>query len=281
MASTAKAAEPSKPIKPATSAKAETNSASSKVTTVKSTKVISSESAKAAISETHKVTRPETSKAASKVSSREPGRDSTKESNVEFSESEREAARARSQRRRHNEDPTPPERLGSEIFTEETPAALLLQAKQYMRHHNYNKALKLLRVALKLNDDDMDIRVLYAEALDEKLSHQAEKEPEIFNECIKSWLMVARQEVGQEKGMTFKGIGFMSGQYADEDWAGKAKKRLRVLTGYSPKPWETDDRFLKKVLRPAETSVSGVIKSSSDDGPRIITSPASKSKTEN
>lgn len=170
------------------------------------------------------------------------------------------SSKARAESKRLNEDPTPPERHGSEIFTDETPNALLLQAKQFMRHHNYNKALKLLRRAIKLNDDDMDIRVLYAEALDEKLSHQAEKEPEIFNECIKSWLIVARQEVGLEKGMTFKGIGFMSGQYADEDWAGKAKKRLRVLTGYSPKPWETNDRYLKKVLRPAETSVSAVIK---------------------
>ena len=183
------------------------------------------------------------------------------------SDSQTSSSKARAERRRLNEDPTPPERQGSEIFTEETSSALLLQAKQFMRHHNYSKALKLLRRAIKLNDDDMDIRVLYAEALDEKLSHQAEKEPEIFNECIKSWLMVARQEIGLEKGMTFKGIGFMSGQYADEDWAGKAKKRLRVLTGYSPKPWETNDRYLKKVLRPAETSVSAVIKSSSDSEP--------------
>lgn len=181
------------------------------------------------------------------------------------SASQAASRRERSERRRLNEDPSPPERHGSEIFTDETPSALLLQAKQFMRHHNYNKALKLLKRAIQLNDDDMDIRVLYAEALDEKLSNQAEKEPDTFNECVKSWLMVARQEVGLEKGMTFKGLGFMSGQYADEDWAGKAKKRLRVLTGYSPKLWETDDRYLKKVLKPAETSVSAVIKSADYD----------------
>lgn len=189
----------------------------------------------------------------------------------ENSASQASGSKARAESKRLNEDPTPPERHGSEIFTEETASALLLQAKQYMRHHNYNKALKLLRRAIKLNDDDMDIRVLYAEALDEKLSHQAEKDPEIFNECIKSWLIVARQEVGLEKGMTFKGIGFLSGQYADEDWANKAKKRLRVLTGYSPRPWETNDRYLKKVLRPAETSVSAVIKTSSDNEPSAKT----------
>lgn len=189
-----------------------------------------------------------------------------------------ESSRARAERRRLNEDPTPPARDGSEIFTEETPSALLLQAKQYMRHHNYNKALKLLKRAIKLNDDDMDIRVLYAEALDEKLSHQAEKDPEIFNECVKSWLIVARQEIGLEKGMTFKGIGFMSGQYADEDWAGRAKKRLRVLTGYTPKPWETSDRYLKKVLKPAETSVSAVIQSGDSEISKPAAAPKSKQR---
>lgn len=177
-----------------------------------------------------------------------------------------------------NEDPTPPAREGSEIFAEETSGALLLQAKQCMRQHNYNKALRLLKRALKLNDDDMDIRVLYAEALDEKLSHQVEKEPDVFNDCVKSWLMVARQEVGDEKGMTFKGIGIMGSQYADQDWVLKAKKRLRTLTGYSPKPWETDDRYLKKVLRPAETSVSGVVKSADSEAETSAPAPRKKEK---
>jgi len=201
-----------------------------------------------------------------------PAKSASSASSTSSASSASQAAsrRERSERRRLNEDPSPPERHGSEIFTDETPSALLLQAKQFMRHHNYNKALKLLKRAIQLNDDDMDIRVLYAEALDEKLSHQAEKEPETFNECVKSWLMVARQEVGLEKGMTFKGLGFMSGQYADEDWAGKAKKRLRVLTGYSPKLWETDDRYLKKVLKPAETSVSAVIKSADYDDSKPV-----------
>lgn len=201
---------------------------------------------------------------------------SAKAAEPEKSALQAESSKARAERRRMNEDPTPPAREGSEIFTEETSGALLLQAKQFMRHHNYNKALKILKRAIKLNDDDMDIRVLYAEALEEKLSHQAEKDPEIFNECVKSWLMVARQEIGLEKGMTFKGIGFLSGQYADEDWAGRAKKRLRVLTGFSPKPWETNDRYLKKVLKPAETSVSAVIKSGDSELSKPAAPPKSK-----
>jgi hypothetical protein len=208
-----------------------------------------------------------------KFKSLSPKDDSLAEREEEKKASESKVKKAR---KAANEDPTPPAREGSEIFAEETSGALLLQAKQCMRQHNYNKALRLLKRAIKLNDDDMDIRVLYAEALDEKLSHQVEKDPEIFNDCIKSWLIVARQEIGDEKGMTIKGIGFMGGQYADQDWALKAKKRLRVLTGYSPKPWETNDRYLKKVLRPAETSVTGVVKTAEDEPPAL--SPRKKEK---
>jgi len=155
---------------------------------------------------------------------------------------------------------------GSGIFTNETAHTLSLEAKQLLRHHNYNKALRLLTKAIRLDDDDMECRVLYAEALDEKLNHQADKDPDIFNKCIKSWLMVARNEIGDEKGMTFKGLGIpgIAGRFADEDYALKAKKRLKVLTGYSPKAWETDNHYLKKVLKPAETSVSAVIKSTSE-----------------
>jgi len=175
-----------------------------------------------------------------------------------------------------NEDPTT-EYEGSGIFTHETAHTLFVEAKQHMRRNDYNRALRLLTKAIKLDDDDMEVRVLYAEALDEKLQHQAEKDPEVFNKCIKSWLMVARNEIGDEKGMTFKGLGILSGQYGDEDWVLKAKKRLKVLTGYSPKPWETNDRYLRKVLRSADTSVSAVIKSgAADDEPVKIVKPKAK-----
>ncbi len=177
-----------------------------------------------------------------------------------------------------NEDPTKTVE-GNGFFTHETAHTLFLEAKQLMRHNNYNRAIRLLNRAIKLDEDNMEVRVLYAEALDEKLQHQAEKDPEIFNKCIKSWLMVARNEIGDEKGMTFNGLGILSGQYGDEDWSLKAKKRLKVLTGYSPKPWETSDRYLRKVLRSADTSVSAVIKTgATDDEPVKIVKP--KAKTE-
>ncbi|CAN5496826.1 hypothetical protein BH11CYA1_BH11CYA1_13230 [soil metagenome] len=60
-----------------------------------------------------------------------------------------------------------------------------------------------------------------------------EKDPDIFNLCIKNWLVVLRNEVGEEKGATYKGIGIGLGYFQDEERTINAKHRLKVLTGYS------------------------------------------------
>ena len=45
----------------------------------------------------------------------------------------------------------------------------------------------------------------------------------------------------------------------DEDHTIKARQHLTKLTGFSPKPWETDTRYLKRVLAKTTESVSGKI----------------------
>ncbi|MBA4079451.1 MAG: hypothetical protein C0508_30765, partial [Cyanobacteria bacterium PR.023] len=65
-----------------------------------------------------------------------------------------------------------PTRAYDDLFSETRARSLLMTAKQYMRHHNYNKAIPQLSRAIKLDPDDPDVRCLYAEALEEKLSHQ-------------------------------------------------------------------------------------------------------------
>ncbi len=151
--------------------------------------------------------------------------------------------------------------LNSEIgFSEVNARTLMLSAKQSMRHHNYKKAIVLLRKAVQLDPDDPDVRCLYAEALQEKLSHQVDKDPYTFNLCVRNWLMVARNEVGDEKGGSINGIGIGLGYFQDEDRTIRAKASLKKLTGYSPKPWETNDRYLRKVLKPATTSVTATIR---------------------
>jgi tetratricopeptide (TPR) repeat protein len=153
-----------------------------------------------------------------------------------------------------------PTRASDDLFSETSARSLLMTAKQYMRHHNYNKAIPQLSRAIKLDPDDPDVRCLYAEALEEKLSHQVEKDPTIFNLCVRNWLMILRSEVGEEKGATYKGIGIGMGYFQDEERTTHAKHRLKALTGYIPKPWETNDRYLRRVLKPASTSVTATIK---------------------
>ena len=161
-------------------------------------------------------------------------------------------------------DDTPGLRDYDDIFSSSTSNTLLMRAKQAMRAKNYSKAIKYLEAAQKLNDEDADVLTLYAEALDEKLAHQADKDPEVFKKCITAYLKVMRNEVGEEAGMNFKGIGIMNSLYNDEERGRFAKKRLKALTGYLPKPWETNDKYLERILRPATTTVTATIKSKED-----------------
>ncbi len=147
-----------------------------------------------------------------------------------------------------------------DVFGETNARTLLMTARQHLRHHNYQRAIVLLAKAVKLDPDDIDVHNLYATALEEKLSNQVDKDPELFNRCIQELLIVVRNEAGDEKGLTYKGIGLGAGYYQDEERTMAAKRSLKKLTGYLPKPWETDARYLRRVLRPTSTSVMATIK---------------------
>ncbi len=167
-----------------------------------------------------------------------------------------------------------PTRDSEDLFTETSARSLLMTARQCMRHHNYNKAISFLSRAVKLDPDDPDVVCLYAEALEEKLSHQVEKDPTVFNLCVKNWLSIVRNEVGEEKGTTYKGIGIGAGYYQDEERTMKAKHSLKALTGYLPKPWETNDRYLRRVLKPASTSVMATIRMPDETNSKEKVKPA-------
>jgi tetratricopeptide (TPR) repeat protein len=135
----------------------------------------------------------------------------------------------------------------------------LSRAAEYcMQNEQYDKAIKLSRMALDRDSDDNETHQVYAEALEGKLKKQTERDPSLFNECVKEWLVVLRQEAGDEK-LTYHGIGIpILGQaYQDEDRVIPARKHLMKLTGHAPKVWETDDKFLKKVLLPTKDEVYG------------------------
>lgn len=147
-----------------------------------------------------------------------------------------------------------------DFFDNKSARTLFLAAKQDMKRHNYLRAIKKLEEAVKLDPDDMDVRCLYAESMQEKLSHQVDKDPDLFNKCVQTWLKVMRNEVGEEKGLTYKGIGIDNGMFGDEERSQRAKLELKTLTGYIPKPWETNDHYLKRVLKNYSASVTAVVK---------------------
>jgi hypothetical protein len=137
------------------------------------------------------------------------------------------------------------------------------RARVALRNGNVSRALSLCKQAMKADDDDPDIHLYYASALEAKLERQTEKDPDIFKECVHEWLKVYRNEVGEERGDTFHGLAVVGTFWNDENRGIIARKHLIKLVGYAPKPWQTDNRFMAKATRPAAVQVTGSVKDES------------------
>jgi hypothetical protein len=142
---------------------------------------------------------------------------------------------------------------------ESSGQSLMFEAQNAKRSGDMERAITLIRRSLDADDNDLDAHCFYAEMLESKLKKQVEKDPEAFRTCVKEWLLVLRNEVGEEKGLNFHGIGFMGTFYEDEEHTIKARQHLVKLTGASPKGWESDSRYLKRVLTKSAEEVSGKV----------------------
>lgn len=157
-------------------------------------------------------------------------------------------------------------RFEGEFFVRQTGNTLQHLGRDCIRDGKFTKAMLVMQKAIKISPNDVENYILYAEAMQGVLERQEDKDPELFNKCVGVWLQVLRSEVGEEKGLSFKGISIDNGLYGDEDTVFKAKRQLRKLTGYVPKPWETDNKYLVRVLRSAKTSVTAEIKLKTESG---------------
>jgi hypothetical protein len=144
---------------------------------------------------------------------------------------------------------------------EATGESLSNSARYCLETGNYDKAIRLSKLAVEKNYDDTDTHMVFAEALEKKYNKQVEKDPALFNKCVKEWLIVLRNEGGMEKGMSWHGmqIPLMEEFYKDEEHTMPARSHILALTGFLPKWHETDARFLKKVGKPVDTDVSGKV----------------------
>jgi tetratricopeptide (TPR) repeat protein len=141
----------------------------------------------------------------------------------------------------------------------DTPGALLLGAQYATEMGHYEDAIKICRQALKVDYEDADLHKIFADALEQKLRRQKEPDPTLFNECVREWLIVYRGLVGEDKGMGINGINPLGHLFEDEDRAIPARYHLVKLTGRAPRPWESNMKYLNKVLKPTESTVAGKV----------------------
>lgn len=142
----------------------------------------------------------------------------------------------------------------------QTADSMALAADYATRNGNYDQAIKYCRQALKLDFDDIDIHMSYAQALEKKLVKEPDADANVFNMCIKEWLIVMRGEVGEEKEQNFHGVNLMGHLFEDDERAIPARYHLAALTGgHPPKPWQTDTQYLKQVCKATSTVAARIL----------------------
>jgi len=128
---------------------------------------------------------------------------------------------------------------------------LMTQAELALRSRNFDKAIQFARRSIQENGDDADLHRIYAEALEGKLDLQKDKDPSLFGTCVQEWLSVMRSGNGDERGLNVRGVGGIGDfLYKDDEHYILARHHLLSLTGSLPKAWETNSRYLKRVLKP-------------------------------
>lgn len=117
-----------------------------------------------------------------------------------------------------------------------TPNALRLEGEQSLRMGHLDRAIMVLQRSVEMAPLDIDGRIMYASALEQKLISQKERDPALFNFCVKQWLFVAKKS-----------------EFPDQAMQGRA--HVYNLTGSMPKMWERERKFLSRVLLPEDGSV--------------------------
>jgi hypothetical protein len=153
---------------------------------------------------------------------------------------------------------------------ETTGNSYLLQAHQCLKAGYIDKAIKYCQKAINKDSNDCDTHLMYAQALQKKLQTQPadKRDPELFKKCLAEYLIVLRNEVGDEIGMSWHGLSVpgLSGQYSDTERGGVARVELKKLTGSLPRVWETDAKYIKRVGNANAARVAGKVVDQDKDG---------------
>ena len=119
-----------------------------------------------------------------------------------------------------------------------TSNGLRLEGEQCMRLGNADRACMLLQKAVEVAPSDMDGRILYAMALEKKLTKQSPKkrDPKLYNFVIKNWYYVLKKS-------------------EFEDQKSQARNHLGKIAGALPRKFERAGKYLSRVLIPEDGSV--------------------------
>jgi hypothetical protein len=113
--------------------------------------------------------------------------------------------------------------------------ALRLEGESSLRNGHLDRAITVLQRSVEMAPMDMDGRIMYAQALEQKLMVQKERDPALFNFVVKQWLFVAKKA-----------------EFPDQAMQGRS--HLANLTGVVPKLFEKEPKFLARVLMPEDGS---------------------------
>ncbi len=131
--------------------------------------------------------------------------------------------------------------------------SLMAEAEAAVRAKRFDRAIELSRRAIDKDNDDIDLHRVYADALEGKLTRQKEHDPYLLKTCAEEWLKVMRAGAGEERGLNVGGIGGIADfLYKDEERYMLGRQHLLKLTGTVPHPWETNQRYLKRALKPTQ-----------------------------
>jgi hypothetical protein len=113
----------------------------------------------------------------------------------------------------------------------EDAGGLRLEGESSLREGNIDRALMVLQRSVEMGPGDIDGRILYAQALEQKLTAQKVRDPELYNFCTRQWFYV-----------------FKKSEFPDQSI--QARAHLINLTGIAPRHWDTEQKYLAKVALP-------------------------------
>lgn len=136
-----------------------------------------------------------------------------------------------------------------DISSEEDSRTLQPKGIQSMRQGGIDRALIHLKRAVEGGPKDVDAHAQYALALEAKMARQNHPNADLFGQAVQHWVLNYRGEVGEEKGITIKGVGLGAGMFSKDEMAMRGKEHLLQLVGFLPKPWETDTKYVKRAVK--------------------------------